>query len=190
MVKRSRPALADAPLSRRRLLHAGGLGAVGLLACPGIVLARTSTAKSLAFHNLHTGESVKVEFWLDGQPVPEALREINYVLRDHRSNEVKEIDIDLLHLLHRLKGKLEARRAYQVISGYRSPATNALLRKKSGGVAKKSFHMKGMAIDIALPGCDLCDLRQAALELKSGGVGYYPKPGFVHVDTGPPRQWS
>jgi uncharacterized protein YcbK (DUF882 family) len=112
------------------------------------------------------------------------------VLRDHRTGEVKAIDPDLLHLLYALKRKLHTRQAFHVISGYRSPATNAKLRQRSTGVARKSFHTRGMAVDIALPECDLRDLHRAALDLGAGGVGYYPRPGFIHVDTGPVRRWG
>ena len=176
--------------TRRQVLGVGVAGAVGLLAAPHVALSATRDAKSLALRSLHTGEMIDTEFWVNGQAVPEALGEIDRVLRDHRTGEVTEIDRDLLHLLHALGQKLQARQAFHVISGYRSPATNAKLRAKSNGVAKKSFHTRGMAIDVALPDCDLRDLRRAALDLQAGGVGFYPKPGFVHVDTGPVRQWS
>ena len=190
MLKLSCSSTKHTQLTRRRLLRVGAAGAVGLLAAPHVALAKTREAKTLALQSLHTGERIETAFWVDGEAVPEALGEIDRVLRDHRTGDVKAIDRDLLHLLHALGQKLEARQAFHVISGYRSPATNAKLRAKSSGVAKKSFHTRGMAIDIALPGCDLRDLRRAALDLQAGGVGYYPKPGFVHVDTGPVRQWS
>lgn len=179
-----------ARLTRRRLLRAGAKGAIGLLAAPPVALARPVEAKALSLHNLHTGERIDAEFWYDGRPVPEGVGEIDRVLRDHRTGEVKAIDRELLHLLHALGRKLHARRPFQVISGYRSPATNAKLREKSTGVARKSFHTRGMAIDIALPGCELRDLRRAALALQAGGVGHYPKSGFIHIDTGPVRHWS
>lgn len=182
--------IARGQLSRRRLLHVGAAGAIGLLAAPHVALARTSKAKVLSLYNLHTGERIDTEFWFEGRPVPEGLREIDRVLRDHRTGDVQAIDPKLLHLLHALRRKLNARQAFHVISGYRSPATNAKLRERSDGVAKKSFHTRGMAIDIALPGCDLRDLRRAALDLQTGGVGYYPNPGFIHVDAGPVRHWS
>jgi uncharacterized protein YcbK (DUF882 family) len=111
------------------------------------------------------------------------------VLRDHRTDEVAEMDPRLLDLLFNLQGKLGASTPFHVISGYRSPRSNAMLVAKGGGVAKKSLHMQGKAIDIRLPGRELADLRKAALGLKAGGVGYYPKSDFVHVDVGRVRHW-
>lgn len=186
----SRTSAAQGRLGRRRFLRLGAAGAVGLVAAPHVALAGTSKAKALSLYNLHTGEWADTEFWIEGQPVPEGLQEINRVLRDHRTGEATAIDPRLLHLLHALRRRLHARQAFHVISGYRSPATNAKLREKSTGVAKKSYHTRGMAIDIALPGCELRELRRAALDLHAGGVGFYPRPGFVHVDTGPVRHWS
>jgi len=143
----------------------------------------------LSFHNLHTGESLKTVFWENGAPLLSGIQEINTILRDHRTGDVIDIDIKLMHLLHKLRNKVHSRQPFNVISGYRSPATNAKLREKSDGVAKKSFHMRGMAIDISLQGCDLRDLHDAARELHLGGVGYYPQSGFIHIDTGKPRYW-
>src|SRR5690606_22191472 len=114
---------------------------------------------------------------------------VNEVLRDHRTGEVHAIDPQLLDLLSGLAGKLEARPRFQVISGYRSPASNAKLHAKSSGVATRSLHMQGKAIDIRMGGVELANLRRAALGLRAGGVGYYPSSDFVHVDTGRVRQW-
>ncbi|MEQ9487567.1 MAG: DUF882 domain-containing protein [Alphaproteobacteria bacterium] len=177
-------------VSRRRLLHSSAVGVVGLLVSPSLALANTEKTRTLAFHNLHTGESLKAAFWENGAPVKTGLQEINEILRDFRTGEVIDMDIALMHLLHKLRTKVHSRQSFNVISGYRSPATNAKLREKSNGVAKKSFHMRGMAIDISLQGCDLHELRDAARELHLGGVGFYPKSGFIHVDTGRPRYWS
>ncbi len=178
-------------LNRRSLLGLGGACAFSLLSgrafAYGNVLDRS---KKLSFHNLHTGENLRTEFWAEGKFIPEALGEINRVLRDHRTNEISAIDPALLDLLHALQRKIETKETFHVISGYRSPASNAQLRAHSGGVATRSLHMSGKAIDIALPGCKLADLRRAALSLRAGGVGYYPASGFVHVDIGRVRQWS
>jgi uncharacterized protein YcbK (DUF882 family) len=119
----------------------------------------------------------------------ESLREINHLLRDHRTGDTVQMDRELLDLLYSLQHKVESKKEFQVISGYRSPKTNAMLRSKSSGVAKKSLHMQGKAIDIRLPGTSLKNLRKAAVALKSGGVGYYPNSNFVHVDTGRVRYW-
>ena len=145
--------------------------------------------RSLKFQNLHTGEKLKTVYWQDGKYVQSSLADINRILRDFRNDEVRPIDQDLLDLLSTLNKNLETDQPFEIISGYRSPNTNSMLRSKSGGVAKNSYHMRGMAIDIRVPGRDLASLRRTALEMKLGGVGYYPTSGFVHVDVGPVRAW-
>jgi uncharacterized protein YcbK (DUF882 family) len=143
----------------------------------------------LQFQSIHTGEKVSATYWADGNYIPEEIAEIDRVLRDHRSNEVMAMDHKLYDLLYTLQQQVEKPGTYQLISGYRSPATNAKLRNASSGVAKRSLHMRGKAVDIRLPGVELKHLRQAALSLRAGGVGYYPKSNFIHVDTGRPRFW-
>ena len=148
--------------------------------------------RTLSFFNTHTGERLKVAYCCGGEYQPNALKLINTILRDHRANEVKPIDPKLLDLLHELGGVLETDQPYHVISGYRSPHTNGTLQARGGastGVATKSLHMVGKAIDIRLPGVKLDHLRGAARSLKLGGVGYYPSSNFVHVDTGRVRFW-
>lgn len=145
--------------------------------------------RRLTLHNLHTNERVSIAYWSDGRYQPSALREINQVLRDHRRDEVHPIDPRLLDLLHRLGVATSARSPFEIISGYRSPATNASLRAKSTGVAKRSYHMRGKAVDIRLPCCDLDRLHRQALQLRGGGVGLYRRSKFIHVDVGPVRQW-
>lgn len=173
-------------------LSATAAGAAGL-AAPLVVTrgARAAvSAKSLSFYNIHTGESLKTVFWAEGRFLLDHLSEIDFVLRDFRTGDVREIDPKLLDLLYRLRRSVGSREPYHVISGYRSPKTNEMLRRQGGGgVAKTSYHMKGMAADVFLPGVGLKSLRKAALAMKAGGVGYYPKPGFVHVDTGRVRFW-
>ena len=175
--------------SRRSFL--GATTALALTACPLTALARTSppARKSLGFRNLHTGERLTVDYWADGQYSEPALTEIDVILRDFRTGEVKPIDRHLLDGLYLLRQKLEVVEDFHVISGYRSAKTNRTLAKKSGGVAKKSLHMRGMAIDIRVPGIQLARLRTATASLKLGGVGYYPKPDFIHVDVGRVRYW-
>ena len=111
------------------------------------------------------------------------------MLRDHRSDELTAMDPSLLDLLYNLQQKTQGHGPFHVISGYRSPSTNNKLRKNSKGVAKKSLHMQGRAIDIRLPGSELKTLQHAALSLQAGGVGYYPKSNFIHLDTGRVRFW-
>jgi uncharacterized protein YcbK (DUF882 family) len=179
----------DDCVGRRRFLGLGAAAALTL--APGMAMARdwSAAGRSLAFLHLHTGERLKTTYWTGGDYVPGALSEINHILRDFRVNEVAKVDVRLLDLLTALRAKMDSTAPFEIISGYRSPSTNAELRAKSGGVAKKSLHMQAMAIDIRLPGRDLAHLRQAALDLQMGGVGYYPKSNFIHVDVGPVRFW-
>ena len=174
---------------RRRILKLAG--ALTLACLPVPALARTSVGeqRSLAFLNIHTGERLSAVYWADGRYLTAALGEIDHLLRDYRTDEVKPIDRRLLDLLHLLRNRLDSGAPFHVISGYRSPATNNMLAKRSGGVARKSLHMRGMAIDMNLPGRDLATLHRAARSLRLGGVGYYPKPGFVHLDVGRVRYW-
>ena len=162
-------------------------------ACAAIPsLARASLSapeRSLHFYNTHTGESLKTVYWQDGKYIGEALKDISYVLRDHRTNDMENIDPKLLDLLTDLHKELDSRKPFEVISGYRSPRTNALLHSHSNGVASKSLHMQGKAIDIRLTDRSLSTVRKAALSMGQGGVGYYPSSNFVHVDTGDVRHW-
>ena len=179
-------------IGRRRVLGFG-LGAVALaIASPlkGALAALPQTgARSLGFVSTHTNEKLVATYWRDGVYDRGALRDINYVLRDFRSGEVANMDRNLLDLLVELHRRTGSRQAFQVISGYRSPQTNAMLAAENNGVAKHSLHMEAKAIDIRLHDVALADLRQTALGMKSGGVGYYPKSDFVHVDTGRVRHW-
>jgi uncharacterized protein YcbK (DUF882 family) len=152
--------------------------------------ARTLTPRVLAFDNLHTGEKAKVEYWANGDYLPDALKQVNFILRDFRNGEIHRIDPKLLDLLHRLQGNLGTEQPFEVISGYRSPQTNAMLHAEGHGTATHSLHMQGMAIDIRLADRNLADLHAAALQLRAGGVGYYPSSDFVHVDVGKVRYWG
>jgi uncharacterized protein YcbK (DUF882 family) len=175
--------------SRRRILAGlAGCGAAFLAGAP-VAQAALAPIRALSFHSLHTGESLEVAYWQGGRYQPEALNAIDHHLRDFRTGEVHIIDVRLLDLLHALNKLLPNHAPLHVISGYRSPATNAMLAARSGNVAKKSYHMYGMAIDVRVPGCALKRLRAAALELAGGGVGYYPRDDFVHLDVGPVRAW-
>jgi uncharacterized protein YcbK (DUF882 family) len=143
----------------------------------------------LAFEHTHTGESVSVVYRLEGAYVPSALQTLDHFLRDFRTGDERQIDPQLLNILSSLSAVTGSRAPFQVISAYRSPHTNAMLRERGRGVAKSSLHLEGRAIDIRLADVPLADLRDAALSLKAGGVGYYPGPEFVHVDTGRVRDW-
>lgn len=179
-------------MSRRDFLFAG-LAVTAASFLPFKALAAVSDVflpeRALSFYNTHTGENVKAVYWSEGAYVPQALTDINHILRDHRTGEEKEIDTGLFELLFDLGGKLESRGPFHIISGYRSPQTNSLLNAISNGVSRNSLHIQGMAIDICLPGHELKNLRRAALDLQRGGVGYYPSSDFVHVDVGRVRYW-
>ena len=173
--------------TRRLLLRASLAGSV--LAVTPLSRVWAASERSLTLLNLHTGERVSQPYWMNGDYLPDALSAINTVLRDHRSGEVYPIDPGLLDLLSALQARVGSRREFEVISGYRSPATNAKLQAKSSGVAKRSLHMQGRAIDIRLPGTRLQQLHLAAREMKSGGVGLYTDSNFIHVHTARVRYW-
>jgi len=163
--------------------------AAGALLLPEQVLAGVSH-RSVALRHLHTGERVKATYWIEGAYQPNALKTLNHALRDWRTGEVYRIDPKALDILAALDKSLGGGNRFQIISGYRSPKTNSMLRDNSGGVAKRSYHMRGMAIDIALPEVGVKVLHEKAVALKAGGVGLYTGSGFVHVDTGPVRYWG
>jgi uncharacterized protein YcbK (DUF882 family) len=176
--------------NRRSFLRAGSLALAGGLATPSLALAALpKDVRSVAFDNLHTGEKLRVDYWTNGCYDQSALAAVNHVLRDYRNNEAHPIEPKLLDLLAVLHAKLDSRASFEVISGYRSPATNALLHAESSGVAAKSLHMQGMAIDIRLSDRALDVLHTTARDLRLGGVGYYPASDFVHVDVGRVRYW-
>lgn len=180
----------SARLSRRGLL-VGMAGAAALIGAslPAEAARRTLQPRSLAFCNLHTGEKLDTVYWAEGRYLPEAMRRINWLLRDFRTDEVYPMDPALLDLLTDLQAKLRTSEPFHVISGYRSPETNAMLASYSDGVAQNSQHLLGKAIDIRVPGRHLAHVRAAAMSLRRGGVGYYPHSDFVHVDTGRVRYW-
>ena len=185
-------------MNRRKFLGFGAAAAAAALVparAHGAVVADKGAKRVervLSFFNTHTGERLRTAYCCGGEYHPEALKEINHILRDFRANEIKPIDPNLLDLLHELGGTLETDQPFHIISGYRSPHTNSMLRTRGGaqtGVASGSLHMVGKAIDIRVPGVKLDHLRGAARSLKLGGVGYYPSSNFVHVDTGRVRYW-
>ena len=148
--------------------------------------------RNLSLFHTHTGERLKVAYCCDGVYQPEALAQLNHLLRDFRVNEQAAIDPKLFDLLSEIGGMLETDQPFHVISGYRSPRTNQMLRERGGvhtGVASSSLHLVGKAIDIRVPGVKLDQLRSAAASLRLGGVGFYPSSNFVHVDTGRVRYW-
>ncbi|MSO56982.1 MAG: DUF882 domain-containing protein [Acidobacteria bacterium] len=162
---------------------------VTALAAARSAFAGSAAPRALRFNHLHTGERLEVEYFSAGTYQPDALHAVDRLLRDFRTGDVHPINPDLLDLLHNVTGLTESRKPFDVISGYRSPATNQMLRRRSEGVAAGSLHMQGLAIDIHLADVPLPKLRDAALTIRRGGVGYYPASNFVHVDTGRVRTW-
>ncbi len=160
-------------------LVSAGRRAVALTAIPG----------SLTFYHTHTRERLVLDEPSGGGRDPSARRAVNEFLRDFRTGEIHPIDPRLLDLLRRVRHAVGDVGTFEVISGYRSPATNAALRASGRGVAKRSLHMQGRAIDVRLRGVDTRNLRDAALALRAGGVGYYRRSNFVHLDTGRVRSW-
>ncbi len=170
-------------------LTAGGLI---LAACtPSIAFASyASKPRELALSNLHTGESIETRYFNGKNYVRSELKRLNHLCRDFRRDEVHAMDKLLFDQLCQIQLLLGTQAEVHIVSGYRSPATNKQLRSKSKGVAKKSYHMSGQAIDFRLDGVSLKKIREAAISLQAGGVGYYPKSQFIHIDTGPVRQWG
>ncbi|MEQ8354947.1 MAG: DUF882 domain-containing protein [Kiloniellaceae bacterium] len=194
MHQRAYPSLAGA-LARRNFLTGAAAGAAALATTtliPKVAVAATALpdTRSLAFRSLHTGEEVAATYVRDNILQPDGLQVLNTVLRDWRSGEVWDMDPQLLDLLFTLRRRMDSEAPFELISGYRSPKTNANLAANSNGVAKRSLHMRGMATDVRLPDRDLLALHKTALALQAGGVGLYSKSGFVHVDTGRVRRWG
>lgn len=175
--------------SRRSFLHSLGGALTVAAVAPGLLRADPREARLLSLVNTHTGERATVPYFADGSYLPTGLSRLNSFLRDHRTGEEHPIDPALLDILNDLRLVTGASEPFQVISGYRSPHTNDQLRKNSGGVASRSLHLDGRAIDVRLGGVRTSALRDAALGLQRGGVGYYRDSDFVHVDTGRVRRW-
>jgi uncharacterized protein YcbK (DUF882 family) len=146
--------------------------------------------RRISLYNARTGESLDRVYWADGGYVPDTLAEVDRLLRDHRNERVIPMDPALLDLLGDITAMLEVSVPIEVFSAYRSAETNAKLAIRSGRVARHSLHVQGKAVDIRIPGRDLKLIRDAAMELQAGGVGYYPRSGFIHIDTGPYRSWD
>lgn len=151
---------------------------------------RMTTHRSLAFQNPHTGDKLTLTYFEKGRYLNDALNEISFLLRDHRTDDVHPIDPELLDQLHDLKQMLGLNQPFDVICGYRSPLTNAKLHAEHSGVANNSFHMYGRAVDIRIERFDLRRIHNAAVAMHRGGVGYYPESNFIHLDTGTFRTWS
>lgn len=188
-------------MTRRVLL--GGLASLPVVAAAAPAMASAPAKLSapavlrgagqfhkLAMVNDRTGEWLNTVYWADGNYIPEALGALNHILRDWREDKVHKMDpgvLDILAATHRL---LETDEPFTIVSGYRTPKTNAMLRRRSSGVAKHSYHIKGMAIDVTLKSRSVAQISRAGLSLKGGGVGRYTRSDFVHLDCGPVRTWG
>jgi uncharacterized protein YcbK (DUF882 family) len=177
-------------LKGRRRFLVGSLGAAAAaLGVPVAARAALTPAHRLSFYHIHTGEKLDVVYREQGELLPDALAEINRYLRDFRTEQVHDIDVALLDVLHELYTVFDGRGNFEVISGYRSPRTNAALRHVTSGVAENSLHIQGRAIDVRLTSAKTAALRNAAITRAAGGVGFYPESNFVHIDTGAVRSW-
>lgn len=187
-------------MNRRNFLKCalGGATTVAALSTPlaGIAADTTSSevgqkneVRTINLFNVHTQESLKIAYQTDGRNIDSSLSKLNFFLRDHRQNEATLMDAQLFDQLWGIQQKLGGNVVFEIISAYRSPKTNAMLRAGSSNVARKSYHIRGRALDIRAHGVSTRRLRKQAMALQAGGVGYYPGSGFVHIDTGPVRSW-
>ncbi len=179
---------------RRNFLKLGLVGvaasAAPLISMRDVFASGVNDVWKLSFRHAHTGESFSGVYRVGDKYLPEAFERLSYVMRDFRTNEVFPMDphvVDILSLVHK---KMNVSEPFHILSGYRSPKTNAMLKGKTRGVANNSFHMYGQAVDIRIPGQSTRRLRNAAHDLQAGGVGYYARSNFIHVDTGDVRSWS
>ncbi len=191
LFKKNEQAAEEFSADRRSFLKRGMLftAAMGFWMPSLAEAGQAPVGREISIMNVHTGEKFTGEYWYGGRYLPDAFRSIKTLMRDHRNNERFPIDprlMDVLYVLHRRIGNGSP---FHVYSGYRSPETNAMLRRNTEGVAKQSLHMQGQAADIDLPGTQLSSLRKMAITLKTGGVGYYPTSDFIHIDTGRVRTW-
>ena len=185
----SAPDPATEPVARRLFLRGLGMAVGAAVLHPGRLLAGPREERLLSFVHTHTHACLSVPYFADGAYLPEGLASLNAFLRDHRTGEEHAIDPALYDILNDLRLATGTKAPFQVISGYRSPRTNAMLRGHGRGVASGSLHLSGRAIDVRLADVGSASLRDAAVELARGGVGYYRGPDFVHVDTGRVRRW-
>lgn len=186
--------MSNSVKTKNRMNRRGFLNTcVGLSA--GLILPEAFAKSShehervLSLFNTHTGEKVTATYWAEGQYIHDEVKAIEWLLRDHRVGKAHTMDMRVLNILHAIQSRVNNARPYHIISGYRSPETNEMLRRRSSGVDKNSYHILGRAIDIRLPRFDTSNLRKVAVSLQAGGVGYYPRSNFVHVDTGKIRTW-
>ena len=175
-------------VGRRTLIKAAGATVATWSMSTKLALGNTGR-RDVTLLETHRDEILSAEYWVDGWYNPDVLAQVDLLMRDWRTDGVRSIDPGLLDILHVLQRELGGGEPIQIISGYRSPETNAWLASRNRGVARNSYHVRGQAADIRLPNTGLRSLRNLALDLQAGGVGYYPRSNFLHVDTGPVRNW-
>ena len=177
-------------LRRRDLLKLGAFAGALILPMPALArIAPNHKEKTLKLYSLHTSESLNTTFWADGWYVPDAFPEIDRFLRDQHTGGIKKTDRGLVELLYEIQTRLRTQQGLEVTCGYRSPKTNAMLLQEGRAHAVNSYHLYGKAVDFRVPGRDLRQVREVAMTLQGGGVGYYPRAEFIHVDVGPVRHW-
>jgi uncharacterized protein YcbK (DUF882 family) len=187
--------MSEQPRTGRRGFLLGLTAGVPLLVAGGFAPGLVSPAmaalpvRQVILNHRHTGETVRTPYYADGRYLEDGLKQINRFMRDWRTDEIIEIDPRVLDIVFMLQQQLKTSGPMEVLSGYRSPETNSMLRRRSRGVAQNSLHMYGMAVDLYFPGIDVSQANKAALGLQAGGVGFYPGSNFVHVDSGPIRHW-
>lgn len=172
------------------LVSLSALAAAPALASAPAVLRGAGQFRKVSFVNNRTGEWLNTVYWTDGHYIPEALEALNHVLRDWREDEACRMDPRVIDILAATGRLLECNEPFEIVSGYRTPKTNAMLRGRSRGVAKNSYHIKGMAVDVALKSRTVAQISRAGLKLNAGGVGRYSRSDFVHLDCGPVRDWG
>ena len=179
--------------NRRKFLKIISVSAVSLMA-PNIVssanfFAKAGDIRKIKFQNSNTGERVNTIYWIEGQYVREALDEVNYFMRDWRQNKVIKIDTANLNIISATQTLLDTEEPFELLSGYRTIKTNKMLAKVTAGVARNSYHIKGMAADLRMRTRSVNQIGKAAESCNSGGVGRYVNSSFVHIDCGPMRRW-
>ena len=176
-------------ISRRSFLKRSAIITGAAMMTQSEILAATGEKKILKLHNVHLNKTFYAPFFEKNYYKLSGLFEVNKAFIDYRAKEMTRIDVKLVNLLYEIKQHLGYDKQFNIVSGYRSPRTNAALSKRREGVAKNSYHIKGQAVDIYVPNVSLKKLKDVAIGLKQGGVGYYPRSNFLHVDVGPVRTW-
>ncbi|WP_090025507.1 YcbK family protein [Lutimaribacter saemankumensis] len=183
----------DAGISRRALL--GAFAATTISAAPTFshaagFLRGSGDIRRIKMYSGRTGERLDMIYWIEGEYIGDAIREITHFMRDWRNNKTMDIDLRTVDIMAAAHNLMDVNEPYMLLSGYRSPETNAMLRSRSSGVAKNSRHMRGQAADLRLASRSVNQMARAAAACRAGGVGRYSRSNFVHMDCGPVRSWG